>query len=575
VLKRRIASAAVGVALNPIINFELAGPKNNGQGFYSMDWDNYQPRAAVAWTPSFNNKLGRFLFGKEGESVIRGGFGITNDYFGGQLAVSFDGLSTIGFTSSTTISANTYNVTDRPAPLFTGFDQNVRSLPGIPAPQQRFSTPADGAQRIETSLDGTIQSPRHYSWNASYGRQLPKGMYFEASYIGRSARKLFGSRDVMALNNLVDPISGMDWYTAAGMLHDLRAANTPILQVPAIPYFENIFNTVGLFGAPGTTSTQGIYNLIDRNGFDILDWTFIQLLIDDRGRNGRRDLFFHPQYAAFSAFGTFANSDYHGGAFTLRQRLGRTLTYDLNYTFSKSMDDVSGLQTDGSYGGQFLLNPIRQRDSYSVSDFDTKHVINANFIFDLPIGKGKKYFSGMNSALDTLVGGWSLRGIYRWNSGQPLSPPFDGQIWATNWNVQSNSTRLTSMQPRVVRDTRNFFSDPVTAFTQFRNARPGETGERNTLRLPGYQVMDLGLSKTFKMPWKEGHTFEFRWEVFNVTNIQYFAATNFTRSSYGLIQDPELCTPANNCTVPSDFGRIFGGIQGTPRRMQFGFRYAF
>jgi hypothetical protein len=115
------------------------------------------------------------------------------------------------------------------------------ALPGIPAPTQRFSTPADEAQRIETSLDATIKSPTHYMWNVSYGRQLPKGMYFEASYIGRAARNLFATRDVMALNNLVDPASGMDWYTAAGILHDLRAANTPIDQVQAIPYFQNLF----------------------------------------------------------------------------------------------------------------------------------------------------------------------------------------------------------------------------------------------------------------------------------------------------------------------------------------------
>ncbi|MBO0139434.1 hypothetical protein J0673_24490, partial [Vibrio sp. Vb2736] len=87
------------------------------------------------------------------------------------------------------------------------FGQDVRSLPGIPAPTLRFSTPADEAQRIETTLDGTIVSPIHYTWNVTYGRSLPKGMYFEASYVGRAARKLFGARDVMALNNLVDPVS--------------------------------------------------------------------------------------------------------------------------------------------------------------------------------------------------------------------------------------------------------------------------------------------------------------------------------------------------------------------------------
>ncbi len=174
-----------------------------------MDWNNFQPSIAAAWSPNFKKGFLKTLFGSEGKSTIRGGFRIINDHFGEQLAVSFDGLSTIGFTSASTISANTYNVTTNPAPRFTGFGQNVRALPGVPAPTQRFTTPADESQRIETSLDATITTPTHYTWNVSYGRELPKGMYFEASYVGRVARNLLATRDVMALNNMVDTRSGI------------------------------------------------------------------------------------------------------------------------------------------------------------------------------------------------------------------------------------------------------------------------------------------------------------------------------------------------------------------------------
>lgn len=577
--EQRRESAARGVPLNTLINFELAGPKNNKPGFYEMDTNNFQPRVAAAWSPNIGGKIGRFLFGKEGESVIRGGFGITNDYFGSQLAVSFDQLSTLGFTTSSTISANTFNVTTRPGPLFTGFNQNIRALPGIPAPN-RFMTPADEQTRIESSLDSTITSPTHYSWNVSYGRQLPKSMYFEASYLGRRARGLFGARDVMALNNLVDP-AGMDWYTAAKMLVAAQKAGVPYNNIANIPYFEYFFpNAMAVlnadFGLGATSNTRAVYAMFADDGFAIRDYTFIQLIIDDAtefglsGNPGRfPNMFYHPQYGAFSAFGTFANSDYHGATFTLRQRFGSTLSYDFNYTFSKSMDDVSGLQTDGSYGGQFLLNPLRQRDSYSLSDFDVKHVVNANFLFDLPFGKGKKYFGGIGSVTDAFVGGWSLRGIFRWNSGQPLSAPFDQAQWATNWNVQSNGTRIRALNPQAVRNTQNFFANPQQAFNSFRNALPGETGERNTFRIPGYSALDLGLSKSFKMPWNENHKFQFRWEVFNVLNKQYFAADNFTRTTYGLPEDVE------GATAPSAFGKIFTDIQGTPRRMQFGLRYSF
>lgn len=596
--ERRKAAAANGQALNDLITFEKAGPANNGQGFYSMDWNNWQPRLAAAWSPNFgNNRFLKAIFGEEGQSVFRGGFAITNDQFGGQLAVNFDGLSSIGFTSSTTIAANTYNVTDRLAPLFTGFNQDIRNprLPGIPDPVQRFSTEVDplclsGAircpQRIESSLDGTIKTPTHYTWNVSWGRQLPQGMYFEASYIGRKARNLLAAHDVMALNNLVDP-SGMDWNTAAGILHDLRAANTPIHLVPAIPYFQHFFPTytTTVNGIP-LNSTQRIYRLVARGdtpgpvggGFDILDWTFVQLIIDDVSRlvpGIGPNLFFHPQYAAFSSFGSVAKSDYHGAAFSLRQRLGDVLSYDINYTWAKSFDNASGLQTGGSFGSQFILNALRPDDNYAVSDFDTRHSVNANFIFQLPIGKGRKFFGGMNSLTDVFLGGWQLAGILRWNTGLPVSVPIDAAQWATNWNVQSSGTRIRPLSVAVNRNTQNAFADPQVAFNSIRNARPGETGERNALRLPGYSTLDLGLSKSFKMPWSEDHKLQFRWEVINVPNVQYFNADNLTRSTFGLPQDPELAeVPLDDRGEPI-FGKWFTSIQGTPRRMQFGLRYSF
>ena len=576
VFDRRVASAAAGRPDNEIINFQLGGPANNAPGFYSMDWNNFQPSVAAAWSPNFESGFLKTLFGNNNQSTFRGGFRIVNDHFGEQLAVSFDALSTIGFTSASTISANTYDVSGNPAPRFTGFGQDVRALPGIPAPTQRFMTPADESERIETSLDATITTPTHYTWNVSYGRQLPKGIYFEASYVGRIARNLLATRDVLALNNIVDPASGMDWYTAAGILHDLRAANTPIDQVPVIPYFQNLFpNYTTTVNGVALNSTQRIYRLVARDGlsgpvgggFDILDWTYIQSIIDDRGIYP--NMFFHPQYAAFSAFSSVGHSNYNGAVFSLRQRLGKTLSYDINYTFSKSFDNASGLQTGGSYGSQFILNPLRPNDNYAVSDFDARHVLNANFIFDSPFGRGRAYFSDLNKVADAFLGGWQLTGVFRANSGLPLSSPFDQSQWATNWNAQSNGTQIAPIAVGLVRSTQNLFADPQAAFHAFRNARPGETGQRNNFRLPGYSNLDLGLSKSFKMPYGENHKLQIRWEVFNVLNYQYLIDGGQTRTTFGLPQDPDLGT------APSTFGKIFTSIQGSPRSMQFGLRYSF
>jgi hypothetical protein len=117
------------------------------------------------------------------------------------------------------------------------------------------------------------------------------------------------------------------------------------------------------------------------------------------------------------------------------------------------------------------------------------------------------------------------------------------------------------------------FSDPLAVYRSFRPARPGEVGDRNVLRAPGYIALDMGLYKSFKLPW-EGHALQFRWEVFNVTNTQRFEGLTISDLSLG--GDPFLGSSSPN----SDFGR-FTSTQ-TPlnetkagRVMQFALRYTF
>ncbi|HAF15611.1 MAG TPA: hypothetical protein DCK99_18335, partial [Blastocatellia bacterium] len=107
---QRVASAAAGVPFFDPITVDLSGPANGRSPLYRWDKNNFQPRVAVAWSPGFKKGLLARLFGVNHESVLRGGFGITNDYYGNQLAVNFDLNNQLGFSSQTTISANTYNI---------------------------------------------------------------------------------------------------------------------------------------------------------------------------------------------------------------------------------------------------------------------------------------------------------------------------------------------------------------------------------------------------------------------------------------------------------------------------------
>jgi hypothetical protein len=422
------------------------------------------------------------------------------------------------------------------------------------------------------------------------------GTTLSVSYVGRSARGLLARRDVTAFNDVRDPKSGMDWYTAATILEKQRQLDVDTSQIASIPFFDNLFpaNLVSLMnndpniqaGFPTNwTPTQVFYGLQSRGGnghptnpfafFAGNDWTDGQAQIDialfDAGLPTR---FMQQQYGALSAWSTVANSNYNALAVSVRQRL-RTLTLDVNYTYGHSLDDASGLQGSTGYAGAaFIENPIRQGASYANSSFDIRHLVNALAVWQMPFGKGKTLINTENKALDVIVGGWQLSGIYRWNTGLPVLSPYDDARWATNWNVQTRVTPLSPIQPCPDRTgTPKFFGscNEKAIYQNFRNAYPGETGPRNYLRLQGYMNVDLGLAKNWNMPWSEKQQLQLRWDVFNVANYQPFAAVDGSRTGFGVTRDPAL----RNSNPPKNWSNFLPQIQGAPRVMQVGARFSF
>ena len=607
--QQRLASAAQGTNFDPLVCVSRSGPANGGPPMYNWDKNNFQPRIAVAWSPDGGDGFFGRLLGPGGKSVFRGGFALTNDYYGQALAVDWDLNNTLGFTSNYTDPANTFDTTAANgkgfAPQFSAFGQDVRSLvpqSSVPGSLQfpLVAVPIDDVthfgERIEQSVDSNLHAPTEYVWNFTFERQLPKGAVFSASYIGRMGRSLLAHRDVMSFNDLRDPKTGLDWYSAATELEKLRQKGTDISQIPALlspkaaQYFDNLFpanlatvvnDFEGSLMDPTWTNAQTLYGYQATGFFSGNDWTDAQAELDLALFNDGFPLrFMQPQYGALSAWSTIGNSNYHALAMSYRQRLS-SLTLDFNYTWAHSLDDASGLQSETGFGnavsnGSFIINPIRQHDSYANSDFDVRHNINADVVWDLPVGKGKAFMSGAGRGLDAIIGGWQLSSIVRWNTGLPAQPnPYDNARWATNYNAQANVTPINPIHTcpnRPSNGTPKLFGgcNVNQIYQNFRNAYPGDTGPRNILRMPGYFGIDLGLGKSWKMPYSENHQLQLRWDVFNVTNTQHFGGIDGSRTGFGVGLDPGL----NHTNAPGNWSN-FTQIQGQPRVMQVGARYSF
>jgi len=526
------------------------------------------PRVAVAYSPAGRGGLSRFLFGSE-KSSIRAGWGMYYDLIGAGLIRGFD-ASALGLSTSLNNPSGRLTLTDTPGsanytPRFTGLN-SVPSALVSPAPPARFPVVQPNNFAITNSLDDKLTAPYTMNMNLSIAREFKDGLFIQMSYVGRQSRHTLTSEDLATPTNLKDPTSGQTYYEAASQLALLDRAKTPIANVPRLPFWENMWP--GLANAT-RTATQGAYAVIQgaapdyTYGLEQLD-SFCEPSCSKYGRFAM----YSPQYSYLRALRSVGMGYYNSFQMTVRKRFRNNDQVEFNYTFGKSIDLGSAAEDAApNRNASVIITPYTRRQHRAVSDYDTTHIFNANWVYNIPVGKGRRFGSGINSALDAVLGGWQLSGIYRQSSGFPTSVG-NGRFWPTNYNLTGNATQIASVNvgtnknaPRPTAGGQsgpNLFQDPSVAIAAFTNTLPGQLGNRNVLRGDGIFNVDTGLGKTFKMPYRESHTVQFRWEVFNLTNSVRFDPFNITL----------------DLGNASAFGRYSGTLVG-PRVMQFALRYEF
>jgi hypothetical protein len=392
-------------------------------------------------------------------------------------------------------------------------------------------------------------------------------------------------------NNLTDIASGQNWYQAAGLLaqmHDqgLQFGPNGFNQaIPNIPFFNNLFPGTSIQQAAqkvsgkslpalaGLTPSQQAAAVVagGASGLNMTNWVGLQSMLDNFSTLGPA-AFAQPQYGSLLTYSTIGSSNYNALVISVRERFSPSLTFDFNYTRSKSLDTGSTLEGgDGgpNFGG-LALNAFNVNGSRALSNFDIPNSFNSNFVWAIPVGRNKHYAGHLPAIADALVGGWQLTGIWRYHTGLPINFQEVTGFNAVAAQQASNAVRIRPLTTSTadVGGYPNIFANPVTAYQSFENAMPGQQGDRNVFRLPHYSTMDAGLSKSFHL--FESHTIQVRWEVFNITNSQPFGSLVYA----AIGQDPFASQPQ------STWGR-FGGSQ-TPvgesrpgRVMQFGMRYSF
>jgi hypothetical protein len=576
--KKRESEAQQGIIYEPTLELAPSGKANHAPGFWPQQKTNFAPRLGIVWAPT-------------AKTSVRASGGMYYDHYGESIVNTWDtsGESEIGLAAEVTNAAGQYGYED--APRFTGpHDIPAIPLPAPPASPTYPFAPSVGNYGINWGMDNHLKTPYAYSFNLSFQHQFPAGFTFEEAYVGRLGRHLLQQIDQAEPVNFVDPQGGGDYFSNAAILskevdespavpgHPNQKVNN---NIQAIPYFEHVFPYMKNLDYAGESATQSVFN----NAWEPFRYTdgetFSLILMDAFGvfpgspgtpGGAPQSTFWNNQFASLYALSSIGNSSYNALQFTLRHPASHGLTVDFSYTFSKSLDLGSETErasvftnSDNAYTNFGIQNTWNPKLNKGVSDFDTRSLVSGDWVYALPVGRGKAALSGLNRVGDAFLGGWQWAGLTRWTSGLPFS--LESPAFPTNYENPAMTFNVGG-----VRTHRNFQSGIPHVFDAatttaigngiytggpIRLPYAGEAGSRNAFRGDGYFDIDSSLAKTWGLG--EWAKLKFVAEAYNITN-----SVRFDPSPNG------LSAGTGNATL---------GTYNTPlstyRRMQFGLRLDF
>ncbi len=572
----------VDAILDPNGSYQFVGGNAGKAGlFFKDDKDNFAPVINASYSPNFKGGWAKWLFGKEGDSVFRGGFRFSyvndeavrapdNALLGNQ-GLNFGASAINTGTGTTALNDRVGAVTAVIPPTFVA---NRTYALNNSAAFSNFGT--------VFAVDPNIQIPRVAEWNFGFQRQF--GDYaVEVRYVGSWSDNLWRSIDY----NQVD-------IRDNGFAADFNRARANLLACRAV---GASCTTGGAYNAavPGSVPLTVFPNL--GSGGLLNNATVISFL--DGGVPGEMALLYiqnaltgtvrflpNPGTGVANVFQNGAFSKYHSLQTEVRRRFSNGLEMQMNYTFGKTITDGQG--TAQTRVEAFLDNKQKELD-IARADFDQTHIMNLNLIYQLPFGKGQKFLN-KGGWQNQIFGGWQMTSIIRWSSGAPITIT-DARGTLNRTGRSGRQTALTSLSKSELKKlfgvfrTPNgvFFINPTAAgrnpdgsintagggtgrgsngfgqntFTGqvFFSNLPGTTSglERAFLNGPSTFNWDASLVKNFSFT--ETMKLQLRAEAFNILNTVNFVPGQFLDIS------------------STTFGRMSSTT--APRVMQFGARFLF
>ena len=476
------------------------------------------PRIAFAWVPNASSGFLSALTGGAGNASIRGGFGIYHGRIfqsifsqsGANVRFNPPNAALLSFT-------NQLNVSD-PSGGFV-------FTPGV-SPTTRISL---------TKIDPELKMPQVMQWNVSFERKLPWDSSMRLSYVGNHGKDLL---KYTTDNLAVTPLQG--GIVVVNHPFNAPASGFPDLRGVLINKVAADWRCAGT-GLPGLPVNAACPVAVPIANNEIS-------LRVPRINERRPD----PRYTTNLVISNDNFSNYNALQIELQKRFSKGFAGQISYTYGKTLDTGSEATSLGA--GDTNITGPNDNFAYGYSRFDTRHRLSVLASYDLP------FFGDRQDLLAKLLGGWKISGTFRFASGTPFTV-VDTGTGDIDWDGFSEN-RPVVVDPSIDGNTVDSPADsrdnlPAGAF---RRATPLDSIDdlvgRNSFRMDSVLNLDLGIYKTFGLPWG-GHALVVRAEVYNL----------FNRAQFG--------TPSNDYAATT-FGQLNGlSINYKPRTYQLAARYTF
>jgi hypothetical protein len=502
---------------------------------HAKDLNNFAPNISFAWDP----------FG-DGRTSIRSGYSISY--------VIDSNLTTVN-------NATAGNAGLQVTPVLTNLSGTISSGGIITVPTPDFLSPRTQIDQLLTSpaptvygIDSDLSVPYVQQWSLSIERKLTNQTAVEVRYVGNRGTKLVRAIDFNQVNILGANGEFLNDFKAAQ--RNLLANGNPTVGEP-IPTFS-------LLGLGGLLTNATVQNYLRRNEVAELLWLYVN----------NRDLFFvspapalRPGGERFDAtigsdfffpsnilgiadsVGNISWSTYNALQMEVRRQFSDGLSFQWNYTFSKNLTDFEGSQANFAAFMDNNRHALEKRRSPQ----DITHVMNANWIYELPFGSGRRFLAG-GGVVDKVLGGWQVGGIVNLQSGQPLSIVSARGTYNRAGRSANNTVNLSGIGISDLKARTGEFrlADGRVSMFDASLSGPGgfgsgdlflfpEAGDVGSLGLtpisgPKYFNFDFNLIKRTYLT--EEMNLEFRADMFNImnrTNFNVGLTQNIQSANFGII----------------------------------------